>query len=72
MANHEQSGWEAGDHTEQRCRAADWGDPPAYRVPATEWIRRLGLLDRRYRSVEVLDCGSSVGIDFFSEHRTTA
>jgi hypothetical protein len=71
MADHEQFGWEPGDYTEQCYRAAGWGDPPVrYWVPATEWMRRLGILDRRYRSVRVLDCGSTVEIDFDSEHRT--
>lgn len=73
MADHERFGREAGDYTEQCYRAAGWNDPPArYWVPATEAMRRLGILDRRYRSVGVLDCGSSVEVDFFTEHRARA
>jgi hypothetical protein len=65
MTEHERFGWEAGDYTQGCYRAAGWGDPPVrYWVPKEEWMRRLGILDRRYRSVGVLDCGSSVEIDF--------
>jgi hypothetical protein len=64
MAERERFGWEPGDYTEDCYRAAGWGDPPArYWIPCDEWMRRLGILDRRYRSIGVVDCGSSVEID---------